>query len=152
VVAHRLCVALLAVATPAQHQLGGGPARRPLDAGGAHRGEQQSRLVAALQRGRLPGVEQLDHRVHVVDLDRAADVGAAEAELTRRPQCVRGGPRRAHEEGRPGAAGRRQPRPVPKLDRERTLGDARFDLAAQGRRACERHVRNISRVFGRGLL
>ena len=117
-------VALLGVAAAAGPQLGGRPARRPGQPRGAHRAEQQPRLVGALQRRRLPAVEQLDHRVHVVDLDLAADVGAAEPELARRPQHVGGGAGRADAEGRPAAAGRGQPRPVPELDRERPLGDA----------------------------
>ena len=93
VVAHRLGVALLAVAAAAEHELGVGPPRRPLDPGGAHRAEQQAALVGAVQRRRLPAVEQLDHRVHVVDLDVAADVGAAEPELAGGAQRVRGGAR-----------------------------------------------------------
>ncbi|HEX2708116.1 MAG TPA: hypothetical protein VHM66_08935, partial [Solirubrobacterales bacterium] len=47
--------------------------------------EQQRPLVGAVQRGRLPAVEQFDHGVDVVDLELAADIGAAEAELSRRP-------------------------------------------------------------------
>ena len=84
-VAHGAGVALLAVAAAARAQLGGGPRRRLGQAGGAHRAEQQRPLVGAVERRRLPAVEQLDHRVHVVDLDLAADVGAAEAELARAP-------------------------------------------------------------------
>ena len=52
-------------------------------AGGAQRAKQQSRFGASIQGGRLPAVEYLDHGVHVVDLDLAADVGAAEPELAR---------------------------------------------------------------------
>ena len=132
-------VALLGVAAAAGAQLGGGAARRPGQPGGAHRAQQQRALVGALQRRRLPAVEQRDHRVHVVDLDLAADVGAAEAELPRRPQDVGGGARRAHVEGRPVVGAGREPRPVPELDRERPLGDPPLDLAPQRRGACERH-------------
>ena len=139
VVANGAGVALLAVAAAAEDELGGGAAGRALDAGGAHRAERQSRHVAAIERRRLPGVEQLDHRVHVVDLDLAADVGAAEAELARRAQGVCGGSRRADEEGRAVAVGGRQLGSVPELDRERALRDAVFDLAAQRRGAGEGH-------------
>ena len=143
VVAHRLGVALLAVAAAAEDQLGRGAAGWALDAGGAHRAERQPGDVAAVERRRLPAVEQLDHGVHVVDLDLAADVGAAEAELARRAQRVGGGAGGAHEESGAVAVARGQPRPVPELDREGALGDATFDLPAQGRGACERHRRNL---------
>ena len=106
---------------------------------GAHGAEQQRALVGAVEGGRLPAVEQGDHRVHVVDLDLAADVGAAEAELARRPQDVGGGPRRADVEGRAGAVGGLQPGPVPELDRERPLRDPGLDLAAQ-RGRCRRRA------------
>ncbi len=39
-------------------QLGGGARRRRRQAGGAHRGERQGALVGAVERGRLPAVEQ----------------------------------------------------------------------------------------------
>ncbi len=108
-----------------------------------------SRALSAPSRGRrLPAVEQLDHRVHVVDLDVAADVGAAEAELARRAQRVGGGARRAHVEGRPRPVGRRQPRAVPELDRERSLGDAALDLPPQCRGAGERHRAQPTRFPG----
>ena len=77
-----------------------GRRRRPLSPAARTAPSSRRALVGALQRGRLPAVEQLDHGVHVVDLDLAADVGAAEAELSGRPQRVGGGPGRAHVEGR----------------------------------------------------
>ena len=101
-VAHRAGVALLAVAAAARAQLGRGPRAA---AGSARRRAPRRAAAARLsppsQRRRLPAVEQLDHRVDVVDLELAADVGAAEPELARRPQHVGGGARRAHVEGRP---------------------------------------------------
>ena len=110
-VADRLGVALLAVAAAAEHQLGGGAAAAAACRPAARTApSSQSRHVAAIERRRLPAVEQLDHRVHVVDLDLAADVGAAEAELAGRAQRVRGGAGRADEEGRPVAVGRRAAR------------------------------------------
>ncbi len=121
-VAHGAGVALFAVAAAAGAQLGVGARRRLGDAGGAHGAEQQRPLVGPFQRGRLPAVEQGDDGVDVVDLELAADVGAAEAELPWRPQDVGGGARRADAEGRSPAGRRGELGPVPELDRERALG------------------------------
>ena len=126
------------MAAAARAQLGRGAPRRPGQPGGAHRAEQQRPLVGAVERRRLPAVEQLDHRVHVVDLDLAADVGAAEAELARAP-AARGRRRAAsgrRRSGPPPLVGG-EPRAVPELDRERPLGDAGLDLAPQRGGACE---------------
>ena len=111
-VAHGAGVALFAVAAAAGAQLGGGARRRLGQPGGADRAEQQRPLVGAVERRRLPAVEQLDHRVDVVDLELAADVGAAEAELAGRAQHVGGGARRADAEGR-ALAGRSRASSVP---------------------------------------
>jgi hypothetical protein len=88
VVADGAGVALLAVALAARAQLGGGPRRRLDDPHRPHGGQHQRPLVGAVERGRLPAVEDPDHLVDVVDLELAADVGAAEPQLSRRPQRV----------------------------------------------------------------
>jgi hypothetical protein len=139
VVAHGAGVALFAVTAAAGAQLGPGSRRRLRQPGRAHGAQQQRPLVGALQRRRLPAVEQLYDGVDVVDLDLAADVGAAEPELARRPQHVGGGARGTDAEGGPVAAGRGEARPIPELDRERPLGDASLDLAAQSARVRESH-------------
>ena len=139
-------VALFAVAAAARAQLGGGARRRQGQAGGAHRAEQQRPLVGAVERGRLPAVEQRDHRVDVVDLELAADVGAAEAELARGAQHVGGGARRADAEGGPVAAWSREASmPSQNSTVKGRSGSAGFDLAAQRSGVGERHRRDPTR-------
>ena len=106
----------------------GGAWQRPQSAR-AHGRCDKSRLQAWIERCDLVAVEQLERRIHIVDLDLAGNVGAAEPELPRGSEHVREGAGRAHAEGRPaGAVGRRQAAAVPQRDRERALG----------KRLCER--------------
>ncbi len=147
VVADGARVALLGVAAAARAQLGAGRLGRPGQAGGADGAEQERALVGPLQGRRLPAVEEGDHGVHVVDLDLAADVGPAEAELPGRPQHVGGGARRAQEEGRAAVRRRGEAGPIPKLDPERPLGDAGFDLAPQRRGVRQRHSPSLLDKF-----
>jgi hypothetical protein len=131
VVADGAGVALLAVAAAGRDELGGGARRRHRQSGGADRGEGQGALVGAVQRGRLPAVEQGDRGVDVIDLQLPGDVGAAEPELARGAERVGGGAGRADGEGRALAGGGGKARSVPELDRERAVGKARGELAAQ---------------------
>ena len=88
----------------ARAQLGAG--RRAAAASARTRAPRRRRAGArrgAVDRRRLPAVEQPHHRVEVVDLEVAGHVGAAEAELARRAQRVRERARRAHGEGRAAA-------------------------------------------------
>ena len=55
----------------------------------ARGGERQPRLLPAFERWRLPVGEQVEHGVDVVDVERAGDVGAADAELAGGAQRVR---------------------------------------------------------------
>ena len=114
----RGCGACRAGAAPPAGGRGG--SRRPV----ARAAASASRARAdAVQRRRLPGVEQVEHRVHVVDLELARYVRATQAELPRGAQRVRERRRRAHREARPAAVGRGQLRAVPEVDRERPLGE-----------------------------
>ena len=92
--ADRTRVPLGAVALPLRTQLRGGRLRWALNTGRANGGQGQPGALRAVQRRRLPPVQQLDHRVEVVDLDLARYVGAAEAQL---PGARRACPRAAGE-------------------------------------------------------
>ena len=93
VVADRARVAVLgaALATGAELSLRrrGGTG----ETGGAKGAERQPGLRATIERRRLPGVEQRDHRIDVVDVDLPGDVGAAEPELAGGAERVGGGAR-----------------------------------------------------------
>ena len=130
-VADGLAVALGGVLAAAQVELGLRRRRGAVDAGGAQGRRDQPGLGGGADRRRLPVVEQADDGVHVVDLDLAGDVGAAEAELTRRRDRVGEGVLGAGPEGRAAAVGGRQLRPVPELDRERALREGALDLLDQ---------------------
>ena len=100
----RACRAAIAVArgpsgaAPSPAPSGRRAARPP------HRGQRRSAaLVAGLDRRRRPVREQRERRVDVVDVDAAADVGAADAELAGRAQHVAERLRRAEREGGPAA-------------------------------------------------
>ena len=132
VVAHRARVALARVEAPARRQLGRGRRGRAHDARGARRGDHQARLVPAVDRGRLPVVEQADHGVEVVDVERARDVGAAEAELAGRAQDVRERLRRAGGEGGSVGPGRGDLGAVPQRDGEGPVGERVGERRAKG--------------------
>ena len=89
-------------------------------------------LVRRSIGGRLPGVDDLDDGVEVVDVDRAGDVGAAEAELAGRAQHVRERLRRAGGEGGPAVGLRgRDLGAVPEDDAERPLGERILERRAE---------------------
>ena len=131
-VAHGAGVALAAVALAARAQLGARRARGRAQAAGAGRRERQPGAGGAVERRRLPGVEQVEHGVHVVDVDLARDVGAAEAELARGAQGVREGGGGTDAEARPATVGRGQLGAVPELDREGAVGEGALELRADG--------------------
>jgi hypothetical protein len=79
------------VTLAARPQLGARRAGGQAQAAGASRRHRQAGAGAAVERRRLPGVEQVEHGVHVVDVDLARDVGAAEPELAWCAQGVREG-------------------------------------------------------------
>ena len=87
-------------------------------------------LVGAVQRRRLPGLQEGDRRVDVVDVELAGHVGPAEPELAGGVERVGDGARRAHREARPGRR-RRHLGAVPEGDAERTLGERLRQRAAQ---------------------
>jgi hypothetical protein len=131
VVADGLAIALRGVLAAAQVELGLGWGRGPSHPRGAERGSDQPGLGGRADGRRLPLVEDPDHRVDVVDLDLAGDVGAPEAEL---PGCRdRVGQRvlGASPECRPAAVGGGELRSVPELDRERPLREGALDLVDQ---------------------
>ena len=107
-------VSLAAVAASAGAQLAalGRRGRRPVSAARTAP-KSSARLSARSRLGGFEALEQLDHGVHVVDLDISADVGAAEPELSGGAQQVGGGAWRAHEEcgPAPALAGERECRP-----------------------------------------
>ena len=134
VVAHRARVALRRVAAAAQAQLRPRDVRRAPNAERAGGGEGEPCLLPPLERRRLPLGQRLEHRVEIVHVERARDVGAAEPELARRQQRVGQRVRRAHLEGGPAAVGRRQCGAVPEPHRERALGQRVLQLSKKGLR------------------
>ncbi len=131
VVRDRALVALDAVPAPARAQLALRHRRRLDRPHRARGGDGQPQLGGTVDRRRLE-VEDRRHRlVDVVDLDRPAHVGAADAELAGRAQRVgeRGG--RAHVQRRATAVGRRQLGPVPERDRERPVRKGRSEFPPQ---------------------
>jgi hypothetical protein len=131
VVADGTGVALDAVAPAARLELARRNGRRPGDADGPRGGERESRARAAVEARRLPRVQQLQHGVEIVDVKAPRHVRATEAELTRRAQGVRHRRGRSHVEGRTGAVGGVEARPVPELDGERALRQRLGELVAQ---------------------
>ena len=106
-------------------------------AGGAQGAEREPGLRPAVDRGRLPGVDHLDDGVEVVDVDRAGDVGAAEAELAGRAQHVRerrGD--RAVKVGPPLGLVGATTGAVPEDDAERPLGERLFERGAERGGTC----------------
>ena len=87
----------------------------------AHRPDRDPALRARVERRRRPAREQLERGVDVVDVDPAAHVRAADAELRRRAQHVAERRRRRDPERRPAAVGRRDLRPVPQGNGERPV-------------------------------
>ena len=101
--------------------------------------DRGQRDLAAWSRLSIGGGDQLrdqrERRVDVVDVDPAAHVGAAEAELARRAQHVAERLRRGDPERRAAVAvGRRQRRAVPQLERERAVRAAPRASAVRGAR------------------
>ena len=122
VVAHRAGVAQQAVAPALRLELGRRDAGRPDHAHRAGGRQRQPRLGAAVDRRRLPAAQNVEQPVDVVHVERARDVGAAQAQLPGGAQHVGERRRRAHGEGGPAAAiGRGQPAAVPQLYGEGTL-------------------------------
>jgi hypothetical protein len=105
VVAHRPRVALAAVALPARAQLSLRRTRGALHAGGPGGGERKPAAGAPVKPGRLPGVQQVEHGVDVVDTELAGHVRAAKAELPRGAQRMPQRRGRAHGEARSAAVG-----------------------------------------------
>ena len=130
VVADGLAVALGGVLAAAEVDLGLRRGRRAAHAGGSHGCGDQPGLRRRPNRRRLPVVEQPDHGIHVVDLDRAGDVGAPQPELPGRRDRV--GDRVLGARPESGTASIRvgggEPGAVPELDRERPLGEGALDL------------------------
>jgi hypothetical protein len=140
VVADRAAVARDAVAAALRTQLRRGRPRRAHEPGGAQRRPGQAQLRARVQRGRAPRVEQLEHGVDVVDVERARDVCAADAELAGSAQRVRERLGRPDAERRADdAVGGLQRRAVPELDAERPLAQRALELGTQGCRCFEGH-------------
>ena len=138
VVADGAAVALGAVPAALGLELGGRHRRRLGDAGGLRGGGGEPQLRAAVERRHLEAVEQRQHRVEIVDVERAADVRAAEAELAGRAQRVRRRGGRADVERGP-VAGAAHGRPVPEGDVEGALRERRGDLPPQRAGPSERH-------------
>ena len=115
-----------------------GAARRPAPAAGAsarpraRRRSARRSCAAPVERRRLPAVEQRQHGVEVVDLERAAHVGAPEAELAGRAQHV-ARPRRAsaRETSAPAAVRGGSSVPSQNVEPERALGQGRLELPPQ---------------------
>ena len=131
-VADRLAVALGAVLAAAQMELRLGRLRGTVDADDAQRRRYQPSLGRGADGRRLPVVEQPDDGFHVIDLDRAGDIGAPEAELAGRRdrvlECLLG----AGPEGRATTVRGRNLGAVPELDRERAVREGALDLVDQG--------------------
>ena len=130
VVADGLAVALGGVLAAAEVDLGLRRGRRAAHAGGSHGCGDQPGLRRRPDRRRLPVVEQPDHGIHVVDLDRAGDVGAPQPELPGRrdrvgDRVLGAGPECGTASIRVGGG---EPGAVPELDRERPLGEGALDL------------------------
>jgi hypothetical protein len=128
VVADSAGVALAAVAPPARAQLGLRHARRRAQPVAARGRERDASYGPAVERRRVPAVEELEHGVEVVDVDRARDVGAPEPELAGRAQRVGGRVGRAHLERRAAPVRRGEDAAVPELDRERPGGKGLLEL------------------------
>jgi hypothetical protein len=120
VVAHRAGVALTRVPLADRPQLRLRRRGRPRHAGRRDRAQSEPRPRAAIERRRLPRVEHLHHGGEIVDLELAADIGAADAELARRAQGVRDRAGRPYGERRNAPRGRRDDRSVPEPDFEGT--------------------------------
>ena len=127
-------------------QLDGGGLRHLLERSGAQRRGGEPGLRARVDRRRGVAVEQRQHLVDVVDLERAGDVGAAEPELSGRAQHVAERDRRAHGEDGPVTGRRRQLRPVPERHAEGPLGQGLRERLAQRRGA---HAASASLVSWR---
>ena len=132
VVAHGAGVALARVEAPARRELGRRGRRRAHEARGARRGDEQARLVAAVELRRPPVVEQADDGVEVVDVERAGDVRTPEPELAGCAQEVRERLRRAGGEGRPVRPRRRNFAAVPQGDGEGSLGERVGERGTEG--------------------
>ena len=132
VVAHRAGVAFGAVAAAARAQLGLRNRGRTDQAGGADRCEREPRLGTAVERRRLPGVQQLEHLVEVVNDQLARHVGATQPELAGGPQCVSERVRGAHAEGGPAAVRGLEPGAVPELHGEGARGQGSLQFVDEG--------------------
>ena len=93
VVRDRALVAQDRVALALRAQLHRGHLRHVPQRPGLDRGQRDLRLRAVLDRRRRPARDQRQRLVHVVDVDPAGDVRAADAELARRAQDVARAPR-----------------------------------------------------------
>ena len=132
VVAHRAGVALAAVA--ACRAGAAPPAAGVAEGAGRRRGRRRARAgrAPAARAAAAATSSRSEHGVHVVDVELARDVGAAQPELARRAQRVGERVRRAHLEG---AARRRWSRAAwcrPRADRERALGQRALQLSKKG--------------------
>src|SRR5680860_86188 len=146
VMAHGALVPLAAVQLAVRSQLGLRRPRRTGEPDRARRRENQPRPGRPVDRGRLPGVRHPHHRHQVVDVHVAADVGAAEPQLARRAHQVGQRAARVDREAGPVVvAGAGDRRPVPEVDRERTLGQRPLDLPAQRSGRRQRHRASLTR-------
>ncbi len=125
-------VAQDAVAPAARTQFGGRRLGWRDEAGRADRGGSQARLGARVQLWRLPGVQELERGVEIVDVERARDIGAAEAELAGRTQGMGQGSRGLDaESGLRGAVGGCHGAAVPERDLEGTIRQGTPQLFAK---------------------
>ena len=131
-VADRLAVALGAVLAAAQMELRPGRLGGTVDPDDPQRRCYQPSLGRGADGRRLPVVEQPDYGFHVIDLDRAGDIGAPEAELAGRRDGVLERVLGAGPEGRAATVRGRNLRAVPELDRERAVREGALDLLDQG--------------------
>ncbi len=111
--------------------------RRTLDPGGAHRGDREPRLGAAVEVRCIPGVDQAGERVEVVDLEFAGHVRASKAKLAGCGEEVGDRARRPGVNRRAVARGGGQRAAVPEGDAERPVGEGGRQFVAQRGRASE---------------
>ena len=135
VVRHRALVARDRVAPALRPQLDGGRLGELLERAGTDSCGGETSLRARVDRRRLVAVEQREHLVDIVDIDRSGDVCAAEPELARRAQHVAERDRRANGEHRAVLRGRGQLGPVPERQAERALRQRLGERLAQRRGA-----------------